>query len=164
MNKDYYAILGVPKNATPKQIKAAYMELARKHHPDMCKDKTQGEEKFKEISEAYEVLMDPPKRAMYDVRGSGSVRDMFFDGDFDWRHFTQIEDIDEFAHQVIDNFLQKFAKDGSIFDEFFVAAPEIPKAQRCKECDGAGQIHIKKNKLIAIIVKCKACGGTGRKK
>ena len=68
--KDYYQILGVPKNATEKEIKAAYRKLARKWHPDANpNDKEAAEEKFKEIQEAYEVLGDPEKRKKYDALG-----------------------------------------------------------------------------------------------
>jgi DnaJ-class molecular chaperone len=68
--KDYYAILGVPKNASEKDIKSAYRRLARKWHPDTNPDnKKEAEEKFKEISEAYEVLGDSQKRRKYDMLG-----------------------------------------------------------------------------------------------
>ncbi|MBV8197439.1 MAG: J domain-containing protein [Candidatus Eremiobacteraeota bacterium] len=68
--KDYYAILGVAKNAPEKDIKSAYRKLARKWHPDANpKNPKEAEEKFKEISEAYEVLGDPEKRKKYDVLG-----------------------------------------------------------------------------------------------
>ncbi len=67
--KDYYAILGVPRNATEKEIKQAYRRLARKYHPDVNPGDKSAEEKFKEISEAYEVLSDPEKRAKYDQYG-----------------------------------------------------------------------------------------------
>lgn len=67
---DYYAVLGVPKNAAEKDIKSAYRKLARKWHPDANPNNTkEAEEKFKEISEAYEVLGDPEKRKKYDVLG-----------------------------------------------------------------------------------------------
>jgi DnaJ-class molecular chaperone len=69
--KDYYAILGVPKTAAAKDIKSAYRKLARKWHPDANPDNAkQAEEKFKDISEAYEVLSDTEKRSKYDVLGS----------------------------------------------------------------------------------------------
>ena len=69
--KDYYAILGVPKGAAEKDIKSAYRKLARKWHPDQNpENQKEAEEKFKEISEAYEVLGDPEKRRKYDVLGS----------------------------------------------------------------------------------------------
>ncbi len=69
--RDYYNILGVPKTATEKDVKSAYRKLARKWHPDANPNDTKAaEEKFKEISEAYEVLGDPEKRKKYDALGS----------------------------------------------------------------------------------------------
>ena len=69
--KDYYKILGVPRNASQEDIKKAFRKLARQYHPDVAKDKKGGEEKFKEINEAYEVLGDPQNRSKYDNLGSG---------------------------------------------------------------------------------------------
>jgi DnaJ-class molecular chaperone len=69
--KDYYAILGVPKNSAEKDVKSAYRKLARKWHPDANPENQRAaEEKFKDIQEAYEVLGDPEKRRKYDVLGS----------------------------------------------------------------------------------------------
>jgi len=68
--KDYYEILGVPRNASDADIKKAFRTLARKYHPDVAKDKTTAEEKFKEINEANEVLSDPEKRRKYDELGA----------------------------------------------------------------------------------------------
>jgi curved DNA-binding protein len=68
--KDYYAVLGVPRDATDDQIKQAFRKLARKYHPDVAKDKKSAEEKFKEINEAHEVLSDPAKRKKYDELGA----------------------------------------------------------------------------------------------
>jgi DnaJ-class molecular chaperone len=67
--KDYYATLGVTKTATEKEIKAAYRKLARKHHPDVNPGNKGAEDKFKEISEAHEVLGDTEKRKKYDQYG-----------------------------------------------------------------------------------------------
>ncbi len=67
--KDYYQILGVPKNADEKEIKQAYRRLARKYHPDVNPDK-KAQEKFKEINEANDVLSDPAKRKKYDTLGA----------------------------------------------------------------------------------------------
>ncbi len=64
--KDYYKILGVGEKATTDEIKKAYRRLAKQHHPDANPDNKQAEEKFKEISEAYDVLRDPKKRQQYD--------------------------------------------------------------------------------------------------
>jgi curved DNA-binding protein len=69
--QDYYEVLGLKRNATEKEIKAAYRKLARKYHPDLhsAEEKTMAEEKFKKINEAHEVLSDPEKRAKYDRLG-----------------------------------------------------------------------------------------------
>jgi DnaJ-class molecular chaperone len=64
--KDYYKALGLEKGATAEEIKKTYRKLAKKYHPDLNKGSKTGEEKFKEISEAYEVLGDEEKRAKYD--------------------------------------------------------------------------------------------------
>ena len=68
--KDYYAILGVDRNAEEKEIKKAYRKLARQHHPDVNPGDKVAEERFKDINEAYEVLSDPEKRGKYDQLGS----------------------------------------------------------------------------------------------
>ena len=67
--KDYYAVLGVARDASTEQIKKAYRKLAHKYHPDVSKDPG-GEEKFKEVAEAYETLKDADKRAAYDQLGA----------------------------------------------------------------------------------------------
>jgi molecular chaperone DnaJ len=67
--KDYYEILGVPRNATKEEIKKAYRRLALKYHPDRNPGNKEAEEKFKEINEAYEVLSDDEKRKIYDLYG-----------------------------------------------------------------------------------------------
>src|SRR5690348_14746908 len=66
--KDYYETLGVKRDAPVEEIKKAYRRLAQKYHPDVTKDPG-GEEKFKEVAEAYETLKDPAKRAAYDQLG-----------------------------------------------------------------------------------------------
>lgn len=68
--KDYYKTLGVSKNASQEEIKKAYRKLAAKYHPDRNQGDKASEEKFKEVSEAYEVLGDPEKRAKYDRLGA----------------------------------------------------------------------------------------------
>lgn len=75
--KDYYAALGVGKTATEKEIKKAYRRLARKHHPDVNPGDKAAEEKFKLISEAYDVLSNPEKRKLYDEFGEEALRTGF---------------------------------------------------------------------------------------
>lgn len=81
--KDYYAILGVPREASQDDIRKAYRKLAQKHHPDVSKEKG-AEERFKEIGEAYQTLKDPEKRAAYDQLGSGYSPGQEFRPPPDW--------------------------------------------------------------------------------
>lgn len=73
--KDYYDILGIPKNSSQDDIKKAYRKLAREHHPDMvaASDKVEAEKRFKEINEAYQVLSDSEKKRMYDQFGHAGM-------------------------------------------------------------------------------------------
>ena len=68
-SKDFYKILGVPKTATPEEIKKAHRKLARKYHPDLNPGDKKAEEQFKQIQEAYDILSDQEKRAKYDQYG-----------------------------------------------------------------------------------------------
>src|SRR5688500_10268575 len=72
--KDYYKSLGVSREATQDDIRKAFRKLAREYHPDVAKNKTHAEEKFKEINEAYEVLGDASKRKKYDALGEDWTR------------------------------------------------------------------------------------------
>ena len=67
--KDYYEVLGVPRTASQKEISTAFRKLARKHHPDLNAGDKQAEARFKEVSEAHDVLHDPKKRKLYDQFG-----------------------------------------------------------------------------------------------
>ncbi|MFP4415767.1 MAG: DnaJ C-terminal domain-containing protein [Chitinivibrionales bacterium] len=75
--KDYYKVLGIEKSASPEDIKKAYRKLAMKYHPDKNPDNPQASERFREITEAHEVLSDPEKKKKYDTMGS------------DWQRYQQ---------------------------------------------------------------------------
>jgi curved DNA-binding protein len=81
--KDYYAALGVKRDASADEIKKAYRKLAQKFHPDVSKDPA-GEEKFKEVAEAYQTLKDPEKRAAYDQLGASYQAGQEFRPPPDW--------------------------------------------------------------------------------
>lgn len=89
--KDYYKILGVPRDADAAAIRKAYRKLARQYHPDMNPDNPQAEAKFKELNEANEVLSDPEKRAKYDQLGASYQqweRTGGAPGGFDWSQWA----------------------------------------------------------------------------
>ena len=93
MNKrDYYQVLGVPRDAPPEDIKKAYRQLALRHHPDRNPGSKEDEEKFKEAAEAYSVLADAEKRSAYDRFGHDGLRGQGFSG-FDSSVFEDFEDI-----------------------------------------------------------------------
>lgn len=91
--KDYYATLGVDKNASADELKKAYRKLAQKYHPDKNPGDTVAEDKFKDVQEAYQVLSDPEKRRKYDLLGNNYSRHRSGGGstsDFNWsEYYTQ---------------------------------------------------------------------------
>jgi curved DNA-binding protein len=113
--KDYYALLGINKTATPEEIKKAFRKLAVKYHPDRNPNDKAAEEKFKEISEAYEVLSDTEKRQKYDQfgqywrqagqgggpRGAGGVGVDFGGAGFDFSQYGTFED---FINELLGRF------------------------------------------------------------
>lgn len=82
---DYYKILGIPRDATNKDIKTAYRRLARKYHPDLNPGDERAADRFKEVNEAYEVLSDEDKRRQYDQLGSAWGQT----GNFDWTSWAR---------------------------------------------------------------------------
>ena len=114
MNKrDYYKVLGISKDAGAEDIKKAYRKLAFKYHPDknIGREK-EAEEKFKEVSEAYEVLSDSQKRATYDQFGHAGMEGAFKGGGFSWSDFSHFDDLRGWGFDLGDIF-EDFA--GSIF-------------------------------------------------
>jgi molecular chaperone DnaJ len=94
--RDYYEVLGVPRDADAQQIKKAYRQLALKYHPDRNQSDPHAEEKFKEAAEAYAILVDPQKRSMYDRFGHAGVSaGASATGGFDFSSdiFSEFEDI-----------------------------------------------------------------------
>ncbi|HVA83050.1 MAG TPA: DnaJ domain-containing protein [Candidatus Aquilonibacter sp.] len=189
MAKDYYEILGVPKNASEEQIKKAYRELALKYHPDRNKEKS-AEEKFKGINEAYSVLGEPEKRKQYDSYGSADFGQGGFSGG-NTGGFTQ----DEMFRDIFNNFggfedmfsqadaqsvnLQLSFEDieGGMDKEFTVqhnkrcehckgsGGEPGTKQIRCSTCDGTGRRMVQQNTILGRIqmaVTCNRCGGRGK--
>ena len=119
-NKNYYEILGVSPEAPPEEVKKAYRQLALKFHPDRNPGDRQAEERFKEISEAYGVLMDPEKRKQYDLLS----RTPFGAGrkpDFSYTQEEIFRDIfnNPMASDVFSELGREFARMGFRFDERF---------------------------------------------
>jgi molecular chaperone DnaJ len=183
--RDYYTVLGVEREASKDDIRRVYRRLAKKHHPDLNKDNPkEAEEKFKELSEAYEVLSDPQKRANYDRFGHAGVD--FGPGGFDWSNFTRSSDIEDiFGDLIRDLFGGNFGFGGSRatragagsspFDVFFggggrgyTRADDRYRSERGSDIRYDLQIDLEEaakglEKEITITKKeaCTSCSGTG---
>lgn len=182
--RDYYEVLGVSRDATEEEIKKAYRKLARKYHPDANPDDPKkAEEKFKEISEAYEVLADKEKRARYDRYGHAGVSGDFGSSGFTWEKFSHFDDL----RDIFEGF-GGFGFGNSIFDMFFGTSSErrmrrerkgenliyeldidfreavfgttkeieIYRIEKCPECKGSGAQH------DSQVETCPVCLGAGQ--
>ncbi|MFQ5883946.1 MAG: molecular chaperone DnaJ [Thermoplasmata archaeon] len=163
--RDYYDVLGVDRSASKKEIKRAYRKLAKKYHPDMNKDNSKvAEERFKEISEAYEVLADEQKRLAYDQFGFAGVESQFTRGGFTWSDFTHFGDVEDiFGRDFFRDFLGQ-----SIFDSFFGGrrARRGPLKGRDLRIDVEIDLEdvmngATRNLRVPHTVKCNECKGTG---
>jgi molecular chaperone DnaJ len=154
---DYYQLLGVPRDADAEQIKKAYRKLALQHHPDKNEGSPEAEERFKEITQAYEVLRDPEKRQLYDrygeqgLRGSGGAQ-----GGFDFSDALEV-------------FMRDFGGFGG-FGEVFGgrarggrAAPQQGQQLRVRLPLTLQDVltGTKKTVRIAALETCEACKGSG---
>lgn len=162
--RDYYEILGVTKTSTEIEIKTSYRKLAMKYHPDRNPGDKEAEEKFKEAAEAYEVLMDPNKRARYDQFGHAGMRGTGFE-----QGFGNVNDI--FSH-----FSDIFGG-GSIFDEIFGSGGSRRHSGRHKQQGIQGNdlkinlrltleeiaVGVEKTLKVKRHEKCKHCNGSGAK-
>jgi len=109
--RDYYEILGVSRSASPEEIKKAYRRLAKKYHPDASKDEGSAE-KFKEATEAYEVLSDPDKRAQYDRFGHVGPEQRFDFGPMDFRRAREAFEEFGFGRSAFDDIFDMFFGEG----------------------------------------------------
>jgi len=175
--RDYYDILGIGKNASPDEIKTAYRKLARKHHPDMNPeaDKKEAEEKFKELSEAYEVLIDPQKKQLYDQYGHQGVDQQFGQGGFTWNNFTHFGDVEDIFGDLLGNlFGRGFSRESageSIIDRLFGGGgASYSRSRRGSDLRVTIPLSLKeiatgisKKVKIRKQEKCEVCGGIGGK-
>ncbi|MBI2067403.1 MAG: molecular chaperone DnaJ [Deltaproteobacteria bacterium] len=150
--RDYYDILGVPREATGDEVKKAYRQAALKYHPDRNSGDKVAEEKFKEASEAYEVLSDADKRQRYDQFGHAGLSGTGF------HHFTDVDDI--------------FSSFGDLFEEFFGFGPRRGRHGRSRGADLSVEIMItleeaykgtEKEIEISRLEACSTCHGSGAK-
>jgi len=167
--RDYYEILGIGKNSSQDEIKKAFRNLAKKHHPDVNQGNKEAEEKFKEINEAFQVLSNPQKRTQYDQFGHSAFRPEDFAG-FRWPNFDDL--FKDFGfNDILNNMFSEFGgrkartRDGndlrydveiSLEDAFngLTKKIEFPGFVVCNSCDGTGSES-------GHLDDCKNCDGTG---
>lgn len=160
MASDYYEVLGISRNADANDIKKAYRKLAMQYHPDKNPGDKQAEEKFKEVSEAYEVLKDTEKRRRYDQYGQSGLK-----GDF--------TNFGGFEFDLADA-LKTFMSEGFGFGDFFGSAGQ-GRSRKTRTKGADLQINLKltyeeiasgvtKKIKLKRYAKCNSCEGTGLKK
>jgi molecular chaperone DnaJ len=156
VKRDYYEILGVDRNATAEDLKKAYRKLALQYHPDRNQDDKDAEEKFKEATEAYEVLSDPKKREVYDRYGFEGVQGGF-GGGFNPEQFSDFRDIfgdfGEFFESFFGGGRRRARPGGAMRGEDLRYDLEItleeaatgveksidlPRHENCETCEGSG--------------------------
>ncbi len=170
MSDDYYEVLGVSKDASKDEIKRAYKKKAKKFHPDRNPERADwAREKFKEISEAYEILADDEKRRQYDRYGKEGVQDQYFGRNgFTWSDFSHRNDVE-------DIFSEFFGGGGynDIFSDLFGRRTSRRSSRRRRKGNDLRislEVDLKDvkdgtEKTIRIHRKerCDVCGGKGSK-
>jgi molecular chaperone DnaJ len=175
--KDYYGILGVARDAGEEEIKKAFRQLARKHHPDVNPGNKGAEEKFKEINEAFEVLKDPQRRATYDQYGEAGLEGMGFDPRQAGAGFASFDDLfrDFGFGDIFDVFSGMHGGRGRRMEanpgadlrydlrielkdvlRGISTAIEVPRHERCDTCKGSGA------KPGSAARQCTKCDGAGQ--
>ncbi len=170
--RDYYEVLGLARTASADEVKQAFRRLAMKHHPDRNpSNKKEAEERFKEISEAYEVLSDPQKRSAYDQFGHHGVEGAFRHGNFSWEDFTHFGDLNDIFGSGLEEVLASFG-----LGEVFGAGRRRPRGAAPTARHGAdleyqlqiGLEEVLTGKEEALTFprseSCDSCGGEGAKK
>ncbi|MGY8777375.1 MAG: molecular chaperone DnaJ [Longimicrobiales bacterium] len=155
---DYYTELGVPRDADADQIKKAYRKLAMQYHPDKNQGSPEAEERFKEVTEAYEVLRDSEKRAMYDRHGKQGVRGAGGGGHHSGAGFGFDEAIDVFMRDF--GGFSNFGMGGGRSQQ---GASRKGKTVRIRLSLTLSEVAtgVTKNVRVALLDECDTCAGSG---
>lgn len=156
--RDYYEVLGVQKGASDTEIKKAYRSLAKKYHPDVNKDNKEAEAKFKEASEAYEVLSDSDKRARYDQFGHAGVDPSAAGGGYGAGGFGGFGDMGD----IFESFFGGFGSGGSRRASHVHHGRTIRQSVTITFEEAA--FGVNKTLNISRMETCTSCGGSGAKK